>query len=103
MTTLIEQAGGENIFDDVEKGWAAVSWEEVVDRKPEVIVIVDYGDTSAEQKRQFLLGKAELAEVPAIANQRLVVLPLSAAAEGVRAPIALNILAEGFYPEKFRQ
>ncbi|WP_400164186.1 ABC transporter substrate-binding protein [Brevibacillus sp. TJ4] len=103
MTHLIELAGGKNIFDDIEKGWPAVSWEEVVDRKPDVIVVVDYGNTSVEQKREFLLAKRELAEVPAIANQRLIVLPLSAAAEGVRAPIALKMLAEGFYPERFQQ
>ena len=102
MTTLIGLAGGKNVFDDVEKGWAAVSWEEVIDRKPDVIVIVDYGETSAEQKRQTLLEKDELAGIPAIVNQRFVVLPLSAAAEGVRAPMALRMLAEGFYPERFQ-
>ncbi|MGG3884483.1 ABC transporter substrate-binding protein [Brevibacillus panacihumi] len=101
MTTLIAQAGGTNIFSDVDKGWTTVSWEEVVNRNPEVIVIVDYGDKTVEQKRNMLLHKAELADLPAIKEQKLIVLPLSAAAEGVRAPIALKILAEGMYPEKF--
>lgn len=101
MTALIGKAGGKNIFDDIQKGWAAVSWEEVVNRKPDVIVIVDYGDQTVEHKRQFLLTKRELADVPAIRNQRLIVMPLSAAAEGVRAPLALKLLAEGLYPEKF--
>lgn len=103
MTALIQMAGGKNIFDDIQKGWTEVSWEEVVNRDPHVIVIVDYGDKTAEQKRSLLLGKRELADVSAIKNQRFVILPLSAAAEGVRAPIALNILAEGLYPEKFTQ
>lgn len=103
MTALIKMAGGKNIFDDVQKGWAEVSWEEVVNRNPEVIIIVDYGDKSLEQKRELLLSKRELANVAAIQNNRLLVLPLSAASEGVRAPIALKILAEGLYPEKFKQ
>lgn len=102
MTSLIEIAGGKNIFDDIQKGWADVSWEEVVNRNPEVIIIVDFGDRTAEQKRNFLLNKKELADIPAIKNQRLIVLPLSAASEGVRAPIALKILAEGLYPDKFK-
>jgi len=101
MTSLIAQAGGTNIFADVDKGWTTVSWEEVVNRNPEVIVIVDYGDKTVEQKRNMLLHKSELADLPAIKEQKLIVLPLSAAAEGVRAPIALKILAEGMYPEKF--
>ncbi|WP_407653450.1 ABC transporter substrate-binding protein [Brevibacillus ruminantium] len=103
MTTLIRLAGGKNVFDDIPKGWTTTSWEEVVARKADVIVIVDYGDKTVEQKRNFLLSKKELAELPAIQNKRLIVLPLSAAAEGVRAPLALQTLAEGFYPEAFKQ
>jgi iron complex transport system substrate-binding protein len=103
MTALINMAGGKNIFDDIQKGWADVSWEEVVNRNPDVIIIVDYGDESVEQKRELLLNKRELANVSAIQHKRLMVLPLSAAAEGVRAPIALHILAEGLYPEKFKK
>lgn len=102
MTSLIKLAGGKNIFDDIQKGWADVSWEEVVNRKPDVIVIVDYGDKTVDQKRNLLMTKRELADIPAIQNQRLMILPLSAASEGVRAPIALKILAEGLYPEKFK-
>lgn len=102
MTSLIKLAGGKNIFDDIQKGWADVSWEEVVNRKPDVIVIVDYGDKTVDQKRNLLMTKRELADIPAIQNQRLMILPLSAASEGVRAPIALKILAEGLYPEKLK-
>ncbi|UFJ39817.1 ABC transporter substrate-binding protein [Brevibacillus humidisoli] len=103
MTPLIELAGGKNIFDDIEKGWAEVSWEEVVARRPDVIVIMDYGKKTVQQKRDLLLARKGLSEVPAIQNKRFIVLPLSAAAEGIRAPIALETLARGFYPERFEQ
>ena len=42
-TALIEAAGGQNIMDDFEKSWGTVAWEEVVEKNPEVIVIVNYG------------------------------------------------------------
>ncbi|MCM3337857.1 ABC transporter substrate-binding protein [Paenibacillus sp. MER TA 81-3] len=100
LTSLIAKVGGKNIFDDIDKGWAEVSWEEVVNRDPDVIVIVDYGDTTAEQKQELLLNKAPLADVKAIKDKRFIVLPLSAAAEGIRAPIALQTLAAGLYPDK---
>ncbi|MCY9517021.1 ABC transporter substrate-binding protein [Paenibacillus apiarius] len=100
LTSLIAKVGGKNIFDDIDKGWAEVSWEEVVNRDPDVIVIVDYGDTTAEQKQELLLNKAPLADVKAVKNKRFIVLPLSAAAEGIRAPIALQTLAAGLYPDK---
>ncbi|MFW5435883.1 ABC transporter substrate-binding protein [Paenibacillus apiarius] len=100
LTSLIAKVGGKNIFDDIDKGWAEVSWEEVVNRDPDVIVIVDYGDTTAEQKQELLLNKAPLADVKAVKNKRFIVLPLSAAAEGIRAPIALQTIAAGLYPDK---
>jgi len=103
MTHLIKLARGKNIFDDIQKGWAEVSWEEVVNRNPDVIVIVDYGDQSSAQKQELLLSKKELADLPAIQNKRFIILPLSAAAEGIRAPHALEILAKGLYPEQIKE
>lgn len=102
LTNLINKVGGKNVFDDIEKSYAKVSWEEVVSRNPDVIVILDYGSTTAEQKRTLLISKPALADVAAIRNKRILVLPLSAAAEGVRAPIALQTLAAGFYPDKLK-
>ena len=40
-TALIEAAGGVNILDDFEKSWATVTWEEVIERNPEVVMIVN--------------------------------------------------------------
>ncbi|MFB7639203.1 ABC transporter substrate-binding protein [Peribacillus butanolivorans] len=102
MTGIITLAGGQNIFNDIEGGWPEVSWEEVVDRNPDVIVIIDYGDIPIEQKEKFLLNKSELADVPAIQNKEIIVLPLSAGAEGIRAPLALQTVSEGLYPDKFQ-
>ncbi|MFK4470327.1 iron complex transport system substrate-binding protein [Paenibacillus sp. RC73] len=102
LTSLIKSVKAKNIFDDVDKSFAEVSWEEVVKRNPDVIVILDYGDTSLEDKEKLLLSKPALAGVEAIKNKRFVVLPLSAAAEGVRAPIALKTLASGLYPDKVK-
>ncbi|MEC0332735.1 ABC transporter substrate-binding protein [Paenibacillus macerans] len=102
LTNLINQVGGKNIFDDIDKGWAEVSWEEVVHRDPDLIIIIDYGDTTVEQKKERLMSLSSLADVKAIRDERFIVLPLSAAAEGVRAPIALKTLAAGLYPDKVK-
>ncbi|GLC88441.1 ABC transporter substrate-binding protein [Lysinibacillus piscis] len=101
MNELVTVSGGQNIFGDVDKTWTTVSKEAVVERAPEVIVIIDYGDTTAEQKIEFIKNDPALSTVPAVANNHFVILPLSAAAEGVRAADAIGILAKGFYPEKF--
>ncbi|PNQ87793.1 ABC transporter substrate-binding protein [Paenibacillus polymyxa] len=102
LTSLIKSVKAKNIFDDIDKSFTEVSWEEVVNRNPDVIIILDYGDTSLADKEKLLLSKPALAGVEAIKNKRFVVLPLSAAAEGVRAPIALKTLAAGLYPDKMK-
>lgn len=99
---LIELAGGENIFADLDETWSNVSWEEAVARAPEIIVINDYGQTSAEAKIALLKGNPALASMPAIQHNRFVVLPLLSAFEGVRNPDAVRTLAAGFYPDLFQ-
>ncbi|MCT6817839.1 MAG: ABC transporter substrate-binding protein [Lysinibacillus fusiformis] len=101
MNELVTIAGGQNIFGDVESGWTTVSKEDAVDRNPEVVVVIDYGETTAEQKIKFLKNDPALKEMEAVKNDRFVILPLSAASEGVRAAAAIQILAKGFYPANF--
>ena len=102
QTNLIELAGGKNVFDDLSETWSSVSWEEAVARSPDVIVINDYGTISAEAKIAMLKGNPALASMPAIQNDRFVILPLPSAFEGVRNPDAVRTLAKGFYPELFK-
>ncbi|MBM7587622.1 iron complex transport system substrate-binding protein [Bacillus pakistanensis] len=101
MNTLVTMAGGNNVFGDVKGNWATVSKEDAVERQPEVIVVIDYGSTTAEQKMEFLKKDPALSQTPAVQNERFVILPLSAASEGVRAAEAIEILAKGFYPDAF--
>ncbi|BAG21456.1 MULTISPECIES: ABC transporter substrate-binding protein [Streptomyces] len=95
---LIERAGGTNVFADLDKPFGDASWENVVDRKPEVIVIYDYGATTVEQKKKRLLTDPALADVPAIKNKRFAVMPLSDAVLGVRVPAAVEKLAAQLHP-----
>ncbi|TVT82577.1 ABC transporter substrate-binding protein [Pseudomonas sp. H3(2019)] len=96
---LIDAAGGRNILDDVDASWTRVNWENVVERNPQVIVIVDYGEVSAEQKEQFLLNNKALQSVDAIKNQRFIVIPYVQATPGVDNVLAVETLAKGFHGE----
>ncbi|MFJ9887720.1 ABC transporter substrate-binding protein [Streptomyces sp. NPDC091287] len=95
---LIERAGGTNVFADLDKPFGDASWENVVARKPETIVIYDYGATTVEQKKKRLLTDPALADVPAIKNKRFAVMPLSDAVLGVRVPAAVDKLAAQLHP-----
>ncbi|KJZ49163.1 ABC transporter substrate-binding protein [Pseudomonas fluorescens] len=96
---LIDAAGGRNILDDVESSWTRVNWENVVERNPQVIVIVDYGEVTAEQKEQFLLNNKALQSVDAIKNQRFIVIPYVQATPGIDNVLAVETLAKGFHGE----
>ncbi|MEM9350021.1 MAG: ABC transporter substrate-binding protein [Pseudomonadota bacterium] len=96
-TALIEAAGGTNIMDDFEKSWATVTWEEVVERNPEVVVIVNYGEVTAEQKREFMMSNPAFAELDAVKNDRFVTLEYVEATPGPRNIRAVKTLAEAFW------
>ena len=96
-TALIEAAGGTNIMDDFEKSWATVTWEEVVERNPEVVVIVNYGEVTAEQKRNFMLSNPAFADLDAVKNDRFVTLEYVEATPGPRNIRAVKTLAEAFW------
>ncbi|OJH43192.1 ABC transporter substrate-binding protein [Paracoccus sp. SM22M-07] len=95
-TALVEAAGGRNIMDDLAKSWAGVSWEPVVSRDPEVIVIVDYGDVTAQQKIDFLKNNPALADIDAVRNDRFVVLDYVEATPGPRNIHAVQTLVSAF-------
>lgn len=95
-TALIEAAGGLNIMADLEKSWAVVGWEAVVERNPEVIVIVNYGDVTAEQKIAFMRDNPAFAEIDAVKNNRFVVLEYVEATPGPRNIAAVETLVTGF-------
>jgi iron complex transport system substrate-binding protein len=96
---LIDAAGGRNILDDVEASWTRVNWETVVEHNPQVIVIVDYSEITAEQKVRFLLDNKALQSVDAIKNQRFIVIPYVQATPGIDNVLAVETLAKGFHGE----
>lgn len=96
-TALIEAAGGVNIMGDLDKSWASVGWEPVIERNPEVIVIVNYGDVTAEQKIAFLEANPAFASIDAVKNDRYVVLDYVEATPGPRNIRAVEKLVTGFW------
>ena len=98
---LIRHAGGVNIFEDLEKTWNTVSWEEVVARDPEIIIINDYGDTTADEKVEFLKNNEALADVTAIKEDRFIIITLPEVFASTRVADTVEKFAEGFYPELF--
>lgn len=90
---VIELAGGNNIFADVTGNFADVSWEQVLTRSPEAVIILDYASsTPPEEKIEYLRSR------PEITTDRFLVLTLQDTVLGVRAPQAVPVVAEFLHP-----
>lgn len=101
-TDMISKAGGENVFAGTEKNWMEVSWEAVIEKDPEVIIIMDYDASNpASEKEKFLLNYAPIAEVSAIKNERIFTLGLSDVLAGERDVQTIQEMAKRFHPEAF--
>lgn len=102
-TALIKAAGARNVMDDVQQSWTRVSWESVVARNPQAIVIVDYGAVTAAQKIRFLLDQPALRNLDAIRDRRFIVIPYDGATPGIRNVAAVENIAHALYPKAYAQ
>jgi iron complex transport system substrate-binding protein len=70
----------------------------VIEHNPDVIAIVDYGDVTAEQKADFMRGNPAFKDIPAVKNNRFVVIPYVEATPGPRNIEAIKTLAAAPHP-----
>lgn len=98
-TAMIEAAGGTNIMDDVQKSWTEVSWEPVIERNPQAIIIVNYGNVTAQQKIDFMMQNPAFKNIDAVKNKRFIVLDYVEATPGPRNMDAIARLATAFHPQ----
>lgn len=99
---IIKTAGGHNIFEDIDGGMLGrTSWEAVIDRNPEVIII-HTGTVISDAKTgiELLKSKKELSEISAIKNNRFFAIPFTKVAAGLENLDYLEDLARFLHPEK---
>lgn len=101
-TYLMELAGGKNIFDDVkDKQWTTISYEEILSRNPDVILIHDYDAPSLEQKIEKIKNDPALSQLECVQNENFIAITLESVLPGDRMAYTVETLAKGFYPELF--
>lgn len=94
-----ELVGVRNVFDDASTKWPEVSWDEVANRNPDVIVLADLtrgepGDT-AQEKIDMLKADPLTSQLPAVRQDKFVVIPGSQMDPGYGSAYAVPALAEG--------
>ena len=99
---MIKLAGGISIFDDIQKGWATPSWEEVVERDPDVILILNYNYDDTAEKTEFLQNNEFTSQMRAVQEGRIYVANCSDMQGSAGSAGTVEIMARQFYPELFK-
>lgn len=102
-SNLIEMAGGINTTRKMEDSrWFYCSVETLVAANPDIIIINDYGSQSVEEKINYIKSNEACNMIPAVINDRFLVIPLVDVMQDIRAPRACRTMAEYFYPDLFQ-
>jgi iron complex transport system substrate-binding protein len=98
---LIQLGGGTNIFGSLKQSWTSVSWETVVARKPQCIIINDYGTPTWQQKEKFLRTDSVTKNLPAVRNNCILHLSYDELTPGPRNAQAVTAIARWLHPKAF--
>ncbi len=99
---LIELAGGKNIFSDItDSEWTTVSYEEILVRNPDIIIVHDYDTPSAEQKIAEIKANPALSQLECVKNNRFSIVSLESVIPGDRMAMTVEKFAKDFHGEDF--
>lgn len=99
---LVGLAGGNNLFADLtDKQWVTVSYEEVLARNPDIILIHDYDSPSVEEKIAEIKANPTLSQLDCVKNERFATITLESVLPGDRMAYAVESMAAAFYPDVF--
>ncbi len=102
---MVDLAGGANSFGDKDTGTFKLEWDDVIERQPEVIVMMPCGfDVKRGLEDVPILAQRDgWSDLPAVRNDRVYVVDASAytSRSGPRLVTGLEIMAEMIHPELF--
>jgi iron complex transport system substrate-binding protein len=98
---LITLAGGTNIFAGLKQSFTSVSWEQVVSKDPQCIIINDYGTPTAAQKEKFLETSPITRNLTAVKHHCFLPLSYDEITPGPRNAVAVTAIARWLHPAAF--
>jgi iron complex transport system substrate-binding protein len=102
-SALIQLGGGTNIFASLNQSWTSVSWETVVARQPQCIIINDYGTPTWQQKEKFLRTDPVTRKLPAVLNNCILHISYDQLTPSPRNAQAVTAIAHWLHPQAFGQ
>ena len=97
---MVTEAGGKNVFEDEQKQFFQTSWEQVIDKEPDYILICDYyGEGYADEKIAEMKKNPDTAAMEAVKNDRFIILPGLAMFPSLESLDAVEQLAKALHPD----
>jgi iron complex transport system substrate-binding protein len=93
-------AGGRNIFDDIPNSYVRVSWEEVVQRDPQWILVSD-DRLPASRQIAHLLRDPQLRDVEAVRKRQFILVTYPQRSPSTRNVETVERVARALHPEAF--
>lgn len=114
LNAIVARAGGSNIFGDIEMRYGTVSWEDIVDRNPDHIVVfyslTEAGQIVADPRADIAQARIDLlstfpavADVTAVREARFHPVSSVTGQPGPSSVRAVEDLARALHPERFAQ
>ena len=100
-TALITLGGGTNIFAGLKQSFASVSWEQVISKDPQCIIINNYGTPTAAQKEKFLETSPTTRNLTAVKNRCFLPLSYDEITPSPRNATAVTAIAHWLHPSAF--
>lgn len=94
---IMRLIGATNVFEDVPGNWGTVSWESVLARPVDAIVVVDASWDTAQSKIAYLTSNPQFAALKAVKEKRFIIVPFSETTPGVRVMNAAKTIARALY------
>lgn len=98
VSDLIRLAGGNNVYKNLGQDWGTVSYEDIIQKNPEIVIVTEYytGAHTAD-KIKFLQTHPGLKNIDAIKNGRIYIIGLADLSPGIRNATTINRLYEMFH------
>lgn len=94
---IMRLIGAKNVFDDQDASWKGVSWETVLGRDIDAIVIVDASWDTAKSKIDYLTGDPRFSAIKAVREKRFIIVPFSETTPGVGVMNGAKTIAKALY------
>lgn len=100
-SAILNMAKARNIFADIDNSYISSSWEEVVARDPDIILLLECGNANGQERAEILRNNPILQGVKAIQDNKIIVIRVEEFYPGPRAVHGLEALAKALYPDLF--